>query len=64
VTIEIGAGTRIATVREFSNRLPAPLIRINKTDAQLPSSKEGVSLQLGGLEALEAIAAALNRQRH
>jgi hypothetical protein len=49
--------------REFSNRLPAPLILIKKTDAQLPPGKEGVSLQLGGLEALKGITAALGRLR-
>lgn len=52
VTIELGAGTQIATVRWQGDHLPYPLIRINPTDEELPRSKPGIGLKLGALEAL------------
>ena len=63
VTIEIGAGTNLPSIRrfaEFSNK--GFLIRINPTDARISRAynKQGVSLQVGALEALRGIAAALS----
>lgn len=59
VTIEIGAGTNLPSIRrfaEFSNK--GFLIRINPTDARISRAynKEGVSLPVGALEGLQAIA--------
>lgn len=55
VTIEIGAGTAIPTIRKFGQRQQGALIRINLHDSVLPSYKEGASLQMGGLEAMQRI---------
>lgn len=54
-TIELGAGTTIATIRQFGQRQKGALIRVNPHDPFLPSHKEGVSLKMGGLEALQKI---------
>lgn len=58
VVIEIGAGAAIATVRNFSERIArnhgGHLIRINSTNAGVARGQD-VRLQLGGLEALQAI---------
>ena len=60
--IEIGAGNAIPTVRLMAERVAdvvgTPLIRINPRSASVPRGV-GVSLPLGGLEALQKIAAAL-----
>lgn len=55
VTIELGAGTQIATVRWQGDHLPYPLIRINPTHEDLQRLKVGVGLRLGALEALKRI---------
>ncbi len=59
LVIEIGAGTAVATVRQFSHRViqswGGRLIRINPTEAQVPSSHD-VGLPLQALAALQAIA--------
>ncbi len=55
VVIEIGAGKAIPTVREFGERMKAPLIRVNPTDAEVDRAND-VSLQMGALEAIAAIA--------
>jgi len=65
VTIEIGAGTALPTIRrfaEFSNK--GFLIRINPTDAKIAKAynKLGVSLQVGALEGLRGIAEELQRK--
>ena len=58
VVVEIGAGSIIPSVREFSHRAikehHGRLIRINATDAQVPSSLD-VGLHGRGLPALMAI---------
>jgi NAD-dependent SIR2 family protein deacetylase len=51
VTIEIGAGKNIPTIRNLSERQDGRVIRINPTDYWLHPGK-GVSLAMGGLEAL------------
>lgn len=61
VTLEIGAGTQIPTVRMFADQVGAPLIRINRDPAQARVGRaRDVSLVLGALEGLRGIAAALN----
>lgn len=55
VVIELGAGTAIPAVRVFSGRTGSPVIRINPQEAQL-GGINGVSLPLGALEAMTAIA--------
>jgi NAD-dependent SIR2 family protein deacetylase len=55
VVIELGAGTAIPAVRVFSGRTGRPVIRINPDEAQL-GGINGVSLPLGALEAVTAIA--------
>ena len=63
VLIEIGAGTAIPTVRNFSQRLArnndVRLIRINLTEAQVEQCKD-ISLTGGALETLSTIDAVLN----
>jgi NAD-dependent SIR2 family protein deacetylase len=58
LTIEIGAGTSVATVRRFAERIGAPLIRINPEPA---SARPGGALHLrcGALEGIAAIHRAL-----
>jgi NAD-dependent SIR2 family protein deacetylase len=57
VVIELGAGTAVATVRAFSERLNCPLVRINPTDHDVP--KEGdVGIACGALEGITGILAA------
>src|SRR5699024_3451144 len=51
VVIELGAGTAIATVRNFAARLRVPLVRINPREAHLGASPEHVSLPMGALQA-------------
>ena len=61
-TIEIGAGTAIPGVRmttEWVARGGHPLIRINPREPEISSDLGGISIALGGLEALTAIDAAL-----
>lgn len=59
VTIELGAGDAIPTVRRFGASMKGPLIRINPTDAAIGESKEGVAIRLGALDGLNGIADAL-----
>jgi hypothetical protein len=62
VTIEIGAGTVIQSIRRFSEFSNTGfLIRINPTDARISNAynKQGVSLRVGALEGLRGIAAAI-----
>lgn len=54
--IEIGAGTGIPTVRNFSEHQQGVLIRINPNDASIPNNKKGVSLEMGGLVGLQMLA--------
>jgi len=59
VIIEIGAGTAIPSVRHFGEFQDGFLIRINPTDADLPDGRRGISLAMGGYEALTLIQSAL-----
>jgi len=65
VIIEIGAGTAISTVRNFSERIARQcnghLIRINPLHPKVSRAMD-VSLPIGALEALEAIDAILKQQ--
>ena len=54
VIIEIGAGKNIPTIRNWSERQDGKVIRINPTDYWLRPGK-GVSLKMGGLDALRLI---------
>jgi NAD-dependent SIR2 family protein deacetylase len=58
VTIEIGAGTAIPTVRRIGESQGFPLIRINRQESEVTRQGD-VGLPMGGLEALEKIAGAL-----
>lgn len=58
VAIEIGAGTRIASIRQFGEHLGCPLIRINPNEAQVRGSNN-VSIPEGALDALREIHASL-----
>jgi hypothetical protein len=62
VVIELGAGTAIPSVRDFSERiifeLGGRLIRINPRQFQVPH-KEDIGIAMGSLEALRGIDQAL-----
>ena len=59
VTIELGAGSAIPTVRRFGESMNGPLIRINPADEQIATNQEGVAIRLGALDGLNGIAEAL-----
>jgi NAD-dependent SIR2 family protein deacetylase len=59
VTIELGAGSAIPTVRRFGESMNRPLIRINPTDEQIATNQEGVAIRLGALDGLNGIVEAL-----
>ena len=54
VIIEIGAGKNIPTIRKLSARQEGKVIRINPKDYWVHPGK-GVSLRMGGLEALQLV---------
>jgi NAD-dependent SIR2 family protein deacetylase len=56
VVVEIGAGTDIPTVRYKSETVGGTLIRINPREPD-SDHKESISISLGGVEALQGIAA-------
>jgi hypothetical protein len=62
VVIEIGAGTAIPSVRDFSHELlihhRARLVRINPAEPAVPTRRD-VALAQPALAALQALAAAL-----
>jgi hypothetical protein len=58
VTIEIGAGTAIPTVRRIGENQGFPLIRINRQESEVTRLGD-VALLMRGLEALQKIAEAL-----
>jgi len=58
VVIEIGAGSRIPTARNFGARQKGFLIRINPTEPELGEAT-GVNLRMGGLAALQRIESAI-----
>jgi NAD-dependent SIR2 family protein deacetylase len=57
VCIEIGAGSNIPTVRQFSEQCGGRLIRINPGEPQVPAG--GTGLALGGLAGISALHAAM-----
>ena len=57
VTIELGAGKNIPTIRNLGERLDGYLIRINPQDYWVNPWKDGVSLAVGAVEGLRGIAA-------
>lgn len=57
VCIEIGAGTHIPSVRLFSESCGGRLIRINPREAQ---AVDGMSIALGGLDAINELSRALS----
>jgi NAD-dependent SIR2 family protein deacetylase len=59
VTIEIGAGTQIPTIRHFSERVGGRLIRINPGEAAVPERETCAALPLGALAGIARLAAAL-----
>lgn len=59
VVIEIGAGTKIPSVRLFGEEQGCPLIRINKREWQI-RRPDDVGLPMGGLEGLHLIADTIN----
>lgn len=62
VTIEIGAGTDLPSIRRFAETSDKGiLIRINPTEARISKAynKQEVSLPVGALEGLRGIAAAM-----
>jgi len=54
VTIELGAGEAVPTVRHECERASGQLIRINPRDADVPAG--GIALQMGALQALDQLA--------
>ena len=58
VSIEMGAGLAIPTVRSECEKRGQILIRINPREAETPA--HGISIPLGSLEALERIDARLS----
>ncbi len=58
VVIELGAGSRIPSVRRFGEAQRCPLIRINATEAQVTRVQD-VAMQGRALESLNEIAACL-----
>lgn len=59
VCIEIGAGTQIPTIRQFSENCGGKLIRINPGAPQVPDPAQGIGLALGGAEGISRLLAAL-----
>jgi NAD-dependent SIR2 family protein deacetylase len=57
VTIEIGAGKNIPTIRNLGQRQDGWMIRINPQHYWLNPGNQGVSLAMGGLKALRLIEA-------
>lgn len=66
VIVEMGAGTAIASVRHFSQRISktcgARIIRINPRESHVQDSAD-IGIPTGSLEALQGIDDALNRMR-
>ena len=66
VVVEIGAGTAIPSVREFSQRViyefGGRLIRINPAESSVPTPFD-VGFAAGALESLQAIDEALDSMR-
>lgn len=58
VTIELGAGSAIPTVRYFAEQAGAPLLRFNPTESRVGGGR-GEGFPVGALDDLRALAAAL-----
>jgi NAD-dependent SIR2 family protein deacetylase len=58
LVFEIGAGTAIPSVRIFGEDQGVPIIRINTVEAKNEAGR-GVSLAIGGIEAMRGIASVL-----
>lgn len=58
VTIELGAGSAIPTVRYFAEQAGAPLLRFNPTESRVDSGR-GEGFPVGALDGLRALAGAL-----
>lgn len=58
VILEIGAGTALPAVRRFSEFQDGFLIRINPSEAELPTHRRGIGLAMPALAALREIRAA------
>lgn len=54
LVIEIGAGTAIPSIRNFSNQYANTLIRINPRESQIPYNK-GISLPMNGLDGIRLV---------
>jgi len=63
VTVEIGAGRNIPTIRNIGGRQDGWIIRINPQHYGLNPGKKGVSLAMGGLEALRLIEVEMKKVR-
>jgi NAD-dependent SIR2 family protein deacetylase len=61
VTVEIGAGTAIPSVRHFGEAARGVLIRINPTEPEVPKGK-GYGLRMGGLAGIRRLREALAEQ--
>lgn len=61
VTVELGAGTALPTIRRFSERHGPRVIRINVREPQIDPAK-GIGIQGGALETLVALASALEQR--
>ncbi|WP_026228826.1 SIR2 family NAD-dependent protein deacylase [Paraburkholderia atlantica] len=59
VTVELGAGTALPTIRRFSERHGPRVIRINLREPQIDPAN-GIGIQGGGLETLVALDQALD----
>lgn len=60
VTVELGAGTAIPTIRNKGQLLDAPLIRINPVEYSI-HRRDAVSIPLGSLDGLQRIARRLEK---
>jgi hypothetical protein len=60
VTVELGAGTTLPTIRRFSERHGPRVIRINVREPQIDPAK-GIGIQGGALETLVALDHALTQ---
>lgn len=59
VVIELGSGSAIPTVRQFSHSQGCPIIRINPTESQVPRQGD-IGIQTGALAGIMGIWAALS----
>ena len=60
VTIELGAGTAIPSIRRIGERMLGPLIRINKRESEVARAQD-IEIPLGAAEAILEIRACLDQ---